>query len=120
MKTNPLEECPPDEVSELDIKCRFVGGSWHVTCKQWKFGVGTQNLTRTVAILLAEIEHHNEYGCAFDWDKFCEREGLTKLSAEAQPTPPPKMFGRNKWGPIYPDDATRQPNHSNTSMWQRR
>lgn len=100
-------------VLSLTIRARLdVAGVWVVECPEWNCRFNTDNLTRELARLAADIEQHNtgQPQPAQDWNKFAEREGLAPLRREQWPQPSPTLRGaRNRAGLPAPDPGTRTP-----------
>lgn len=120
---NPMEECPPDELlTGFSIHCALNSsqehpdGTWSVHCPQWKFHGHHKNLTRIVAMLVAEIESHNDECEGYppvhkNFAEWCAQNGLLRLRKEHWPKPPPVLRGSmaKKWKPV-PDDGKCTPN----------
>ena len=121
---NPQDEIAPDQlVTKITITAEMdLDQVWHVHCPEWKFHGTSKNLTREIALLVADIE------CSVDewhlnepmWWKADEKLKQTILGirnhAEEQ------MFkvlgsltGRRKRRKPAPDDGKRTPR---VSLWQ--
>lgn len=46
----------------LNVSQEHADGTWSIHCPQWRFHGHSKNLTRAIALLVAEIETHNETG----------------------------------------------------------
>lgn len=107
MSTPNETHAPAEPVEKINISATFDPAMkvWTVACPEWKCTLHTKNLTRTVTMLIAEIETHNEGGEP-DWNTFAAREGLAKLRPHHHPKKQPSRYN---YAPI-PDDGTRTPN----------
>lgn len=104
MIANPSESDYPSGIyTQITIHARLVSkDTWEIRCPEWKCVLHNRNLTNGVALLVAEIESHNEeektgepgwFSKDFDFNKWAEKNGMTRLRAEQWPKAPRRTFG---------------------------
>lgn len=94
---------PVVAITQINLSVRKLPtGCWLVTCPEWQCDLITHNATKAVALLLAEIETHNDEiktGRLAWWktaDGFAKQTNGTRLRKEAWPKPPPSFYGQRR------------------------
>ena len=104
----PDESYPPDEkIAHVTLRAELRGDTWSIACPQWDCEIPDKSLTKGAALILSEIETHNEQ---------IEREEK-QLPKEPHYSAIPKN-GRHHWRDAYPipDNGTMTPNRDIWNM----